>query len=239
MPPAAGASATAWATRSSSGWAGSSPRWRIATGCWRPSAADHGRAAQMPGQVRAVQRRRHAEQAQIRAQGGLDLQAQGQAQIGVERALVELVENHQPVGLQRRVSLQAAGEQALGHHLDPGAGSEAAVEAHGVAHRAAYGLAQEFGHARRRRPRRQPARLQHQDAAVGEPRLVQEAQRHQRGLARTRRSLEHGGGARGERRTQLVGHVLDGQIGQRRLGIGGHGPGIATASSRAKASGSS
>ena len=65
-----------------------------------PVAAHHRRAAQMRGQGRAVQRRRHDQQPQVGAQRLLHLQAQGEPEIGVERALVELVEDHRAIGFQ-------------------------------------------------------------------------------------------------------------------------------------------
>ena len=60
-----------------------------------PARAAHQRClAQMPGEPGAVQRGRHEQQLEVGPQRCLHLQAQGQAQIGVERALVEFVENH-------------------------------------------------------------------------------------------------------------------------------------------------
>ena len=57
-------------------------------------ARDHRRVAEQPGDPRAVERRRHHEDAQILAQAGLRVARQRQAEIGIERALVEFVEQH-------------------------------------------------------------------------------------------------------------------------------------------------
>ena len=61
----------------------------------RPALAfDHGRVAHQPGDRRPVQRRRHHQKPQVGPQQRLRLQREGQPQIGIQRALVELVEDH-------------------------------------------------------------------------------------------------------------------------------------------------
>ena len=112
---------------------------------------------------RSVQRRRHDQQAQVLTQPALAVEAERQSQIGMQAALVEFIKNDQPDPLQRRVALQAAGKQALGQHFDTGLARNPPVEADAIADCRADRLAQLFGHARRRRPRRQPPWLQQQD----------------------------------------------------------------------------
>ena len=53
---------------------------------------DHRRIAEQPRDAGAVEGRRHDEKAQILAQAGLRVEREGEAEIGVEGALVELVE---------------------------------------------------------------------------------------------------------------------------------------------------
>ena len=185
-----------------------------------PVAAHHRCSAQMRCEGGTIECRRHGQQPQIRAQRLLDFQAQGEPEIGVQGALVEFVEDHGTIGSQAGVALQVAGEQPLGDHLDPRRAADLPVEAHGVADGFAHRLAQQLGHARGRRPRCQPARLEHQDPPPGEPRLGQQMQRHQRGLAGARRRLQHGGRAGGQGAAQIGQHRLDGQAGD---GWGGHG----------------
>ena len=57
-------------------------------------AGDHRRVAEQFCDPRAVEGRRHHEDTQILAQAGLRVARQRQAQIGIERAFVELVEQH-------------------------------------------------------------------------------------------------------------------------------------------------
>ena len=67
------------------------------------------------------------------------------------------------------------------------------AEAHARADRLADLLAQRRRHARGRGARGEPARLQHQDLLVLRPRLVEQHQRHARGLAGAGRRDQHGG----------------------------------------------
>ena len=57
-------------------------------------AGNDRRIAEQSCDPRAVERRRHHEDAQILAQAGLRVARQRQAEIGIERALVEFVEQH-------------------------------------------------------------------------------------------------------------------------------------------------
>mmetsp|Transcript_22994 Transcript_22994/g.71057 ORF Transcript_22994/g.71057 Transcript_22994/m.71057 type:complete len:213 (-) Transcript_22994:517-1155(-) len=91
------------------------------------------------------QRCRHDHQPQaLRPEQLLRLQAQRQAQIGVQRALMELVKNHARHALQRRIRQKPPCQHALGHHLDARPLRHLAVEAHRVAHSLANLFAQHF-----------------------------------------------------------------------------------------------
>ena len=57
-------------------------------------AGNDRRVAEQFADPRAVERRRHHQDAQILAQAGLRIAGQRQAQIGIERTLVKLVEQH-------------------------------------------------------------------------------------------------------------------------------------------------
>ena len=57
-------------------------------------ARNHRRVAKQFADPRAVERRRHHQDAQILAQAGLRIAGQRQAQIGIERTLMEFVEQH-------------------------------------------------------------------------------------------------------------------------------------------------
>ena len=117
--------------------------------------------------------------------GRLDaVEGQRQAQVGLEIPLVELVEDDHRRAGQGRVSLQPPGEDAFGDDLDPGRVAGPAVVTGDVADRLADLLAEQIGHPASRGPRRQTARFEHDDLPV-QPRLLEQSQRDDRGLART------------------------------------------------------
>ena len=66
-------------------------------------ALDHRRVAEQARDARAVERRRHHQQLQILAQALLRVARQRQAEVGIERALVEFVEQHGGDAVERRI----------------------------------------------------------------------------------------------------------------------------------------
>ena len=66
-------------------------------------AVDHRRVAEQLRHPRAVERRRHHQNAQILAQTRLRVARQRQAEIGIERALVKFVEQHRGDAVERRI----------------------------------------------------------------------------------------------------------------------------------------
>ena len=142
---------------------------------------DYGRriaAAEEGGDPLRVDRGRHGKQAQVGPQCLSGVEGQRQPEIGLQVALVQLVEDHQPGARQPGVSLQAAREDPLGDHLDTGARADAAVAPGDVADRFADRLVEEVGHTRGGGPGGDPPRLEHNDLQGAEPRFGQEAQRH-------------------------------------------------------------
>ncbi|MDT4824390.1 hypothetical protein FQZ97_576370 [compost metagenome] len=126
---------------------------------------------------------------------------------------MEFVEDHQADAVQRRVVLQAAGEDALGDHLDARPRADLAVQADAVADRFADLLAQLAGQPLGGGARGQPARLEHEDALPGQPRLAEQYQRHAGGLAGAGRRLQHHFVAQGEGGAQVGENGIDGQNG--------------------------
>ncbi|MNX66085.1 hypothetical protein D3C86_971660 [compost metagenome] len=169
-----------------------------------PLGLDHRRAIQELRHPRDVERRRHDQQPQVVAQHRLALARQGQAQIGVQTAFMEFVEQDRADTLQPRVVENHPGEDPLGDDFDARFGADAALQSGAIADRAARLLAQGRRHPVRRRPRRQSARLQHQHLLVAQPRLIQQGQRHDRGLARPRRGGQHDRMGRGQGRFQRL-----------------------------------
>jgi hypothetical protein len=141
-------------------------RWRAPVhidGMQRGLGGDDRCAAEDLRQAVRLGRRRGGQHPQVRAQGGADLDQEGQGQVRVEVALVALVQHHYRRARQFRVALQAPYQHSRGHHLDPGGGRDATVAAHRVAHPAAHRLAQQRRHPARRSPGRDPARLRDHD----------------------------------------------------------------------------
>ena len=131
---------------------------------------------------------------QILAQALLRVARQREAEIGVERALVEFVEQH----ARRRPSSDGivedhAGEDAFGDHLDAGPARHLRAEAHAIADRVA-DLSRRASPpcARRRRARRAGAAPARGSCLPLRPRLVEQHQRHARGLAGAGRRDQHG-----------------------------------------------
>ncbi len=169
----------------------------------RPGASfalDERRVADERADPRAVERRRHDEEPQVLAQGALRVERQRQPEIGVERALVEFVEQHRRDALERRIVEDHAGEHALGDDLDARAGRDQTLQAHAQADRLSDLFIKRRGHAGRGGAGGEPARLEQEEFFPRRPRLVEERQRDARRLARAGRSDQHRARACAQRR---------------------------------------
>ena len=131
-----------------------------------------------------IQGCRHRQQAQVLAQPGAHIQAQRQAQVGLQIALVEFIEDHQADAFECRIVLQAAGEDALGDHLDARVRADLAIESHLVTNQAAGLIPGQLRQAMRRHARGRATRLEHEDFLPSQPGLLEQRQRHNAGLAR-------------------------------------------------------
>ena len=134
---------------------------------------------------------------------------EGQGQVGVDVALVDLVEDDQAGAVERRVALQAADEHPLGDDLDPRAPAHHPLVARGEAHGGAHLLAQQRRHPSGRGPGGQAPGLEHHDAPPAEPGLVEQAEGDDGRLARARRRLEDGGHPLPEGVAQVGDDLLD------------------------------
>ncbi len=85
-------------------------------------------ASPMSERTRAVERRRHDHEPQVLAQALLRIERERKAEIGVERALVELVEQHRADPLERGIIENLPREHALGDDLDAGALRDQALQ---------------------------------------------------------------------------------------------------------------
>ncbi len=75
-------------------------------------AFDHRRVHQR-GEARAIERRGHGDEAQIGAQGGLRVERQRQAEVAVEAAFVDFVEQHRADARQFGIGLDALDGRCL------------------------------------------------------------------------------------------------------------------------------
>ena len=173
--------------------------------------ADHRCVAEKPGDPRPVERRRHHDEAQILAQAALRVERQRKPEIGVEGALVELVEQHRRDALDRGIVEHHAGEHAVGDDLDarpaPDLRAEPDPQADGLADR----LAERAGHAVGGGARGEAPRLEDDQLAALDPGLVEKRQRHPRGLSGAGRRDQHRVRSRRERRREIGQRLVDGK----------------------------
>ena len=159
-----------------------------------------GRVAEQFRDSRRVERRRHHEDAQVLAHFRLRFQAQRQAEIGVEAALVKLVEDHHRDAFERGVALQPAREDSFRHDLDAralaGARFQPRAKADGLTDR----FAEHLRHARRDGARGETARLEHHDLAGARRLLGEQRKRDACRLARAGRRLQDDIRVRGDGR---------------------------------------
>ena len=149
--------------------------------------------------ARAVDRRRHREHAQLGREVPLRVEREREADVGVQAALVVLVEQHRRDAFERRVALQHAREHAFGDDLDARALADARLEPHAEADGIAGALAERRGHALGDGARREPPRLEHHDALAAGPRLLEQRERHDGALAGAGRRDDDGVAAGAQR----------------------------------------
>ena len=175
---------------------------------------DHRRIAEQTCDAGAVEGRRHDEDAKVRPQRALCVEGERESEIGVEGALVELVEQHGADAGEFGIVEDHPGEHALGHDLDAGSGGDLGAEAHAQADRLPDGLTQALGHALGGPAGGEAAGLQDDDPGVRcQPWRVEECERNAGGLTRTRRRDEYGARRRREGRAQLRQDLVDGEAG--------------------------
>ena len=122
----------------------------------------------------------------------LRIEHEREAEVGVQAALVILVEQHRGDAVERGVALQHAREHAFGDDLDSRALADARLEPHAVAHSLAGALAERGRHALGDGARREAARLEHDDPFAVRPCLLEQRERHDGALAGARRRDDDG-----------------------------------------------
>jgi hypothetical protein len=169
-----------------------------------------------------VESRRHDENAKLRPEALAGVKCERQAEVRLEVALVELVEDDRCHPVEPGVSLQASGEDPVGDDLDPGSPGEPALVTCGYADGLSDTLAEERSHPCGRSSSCDSTGLEQEYAPI-HPWLVQKAKGNDRRLARTRLSLKDSRSDSVESDAELLDDVLDRKSGRRRLGDGGHG----------------
>jgi hypothetical protein len=124
-------------------------------------------------------------------------------------ALVELVENHSANTLERGICLDDSSEYSLRHDLDSRRGGYRRFVPHPVSNRISYPLTQECGHMTRGGASGEPPRLEQENSAPFEPRLIQQGERHPGGLPCARCCLEDRSSVLAERLPQRGKHFVN------------------------------
>ena len=132
-------------------------------------ALDHRRAGEQRGDAGAVDGRRHHQQLEVLAQALLRVAREREPEIGIQRPLVEFVEQHRGDAVERRIVEDQPREDAFGDDLDARALRHLGAEADAQAHRVADLLAQRRRHARGGGAGGEPARLEHEDLSCPSP----------------------------------------------------------------------
>ena len=184
----------------------------------RPRLDTNGRIAEEDRDRARVERRRHDEDAELRPEALAGVERECQAEIRLEVALVELVEDDERDAVERGISLEASGEDAVGDDLDPGRLRDPAF----VTRRDADGLpdtlAEQCRHPCGGSTGRDPTRFEQEHATAIHPRLAQQAEGNDRRLACARFSLEDRSADPGERDAEFVDDLFDRKAGRRRAG---------------------
>ena len=92
----------------------------MSTGKGAAFGSNHRRVAKELRHARAVERRRHDQKPQILAQAKLRVTGERQSEIGIERTLMEFVEQDGGDAVEHRIVENEPGEDALGDDLDAG-----------------------------------------------------------------------------------------------------------------------
>ena len=139
----------------------------------------------------------------------MQIEAEREREIGIEVALMRLIEQHAGDAFEAGITLQAPHQQALSDDFDTHPRGTKAVQPGGQADRLAERLPKQLRHPPGSGARGDPAWLQDQQLAARGPGLVPQYQWHKRRFARTWRRDQHGirlRGKRGGERRQRLGH---------------------------------
>lgn len=197
-----------------------------------PLGLDDRRIAQQPRPPLRVRRRRGGHQPQIGPDRLPYVEEEGGHRVGVQMALMALVDDHHVDPGQLLVPLEPLEQHPGGHDLHHGVPPDHALPAHGEADPPARLLPEQPGHPPGRRPRGDPARLgDHDPAHRSGPGQPGQDQRYEGRLAGAGRGAEDGDAPFVERALQGGDGGADGETVQ---GFGAdHAPSVVRALPRA------
>ena len=152
---------------------------------------------------------RHHDEVEVGAENVLDLSRQTEGEVGLQAALMELVEDDAGHAVEGGVVGHASGEDALGDDLDAGAGRYLALEAYLVADGLTDGFAEELGHAHGDLSGGDASWLEHDDAALGH--CAEHGEGKERRLTRTGWCHHDGGVALGQHGVEARGDGCGGE----------------------------
>jgi hypothetical protein len=152
--------------------------------------ADDGRIPEQRREPAQIESRRHDQKPEVLAQRLLALEQEGETEIGVEAALVELVEYDAADPLERGVVLNHPREDSLRDHLDAGGAAHPCLDPGPKAHGATHVFPEQLRHAARDRARCDAAGLEHENLGAPEPPGVAQGERDDGALARPGRCMQ-------------------------------------------------
>ncbi len=126
-------------------------------------------------------------------------------------ALVKFIEDHESDAFERRILLQPARQDSFGDDLDPRALADPRLEPRAITHGFAGRFAERLCHAACDRACSEASRLEHDDLACVQPRLMQKRERDACGFTCARRCLQHDPRAFRERLLELGEGGVDGK----------------------------
>ena len=153
--------------------------------------ADQRRVAEQRAEPLAVESGAHREEAEVGAQRFGGIEGEGEREVAVEAAFVDLVEQDRRDARQFGIGLEPREIDAVGHGDEAGALADAAVEAGLVADGVARLLTERAGDELGRGAGGEAAGDEQQNLAAA-PRLIEQRGRDDGGLAGARRSDEQG-----------------------------------------------
>ena len=156
-----------------------------------PFDLDDRRVTEVLGDGRRIERGRHHDDREVLPSPFTNLTKKGESEVGLEAALVKLVENDGRDPVEEGVVLNPPEQDAFGHHLETRPRRAPALEAHAVADLLADLPAALLGDAKRRSSRGDSSRLEQKNLSRLSVSRFEKCRRHTRCLARPRRRDEH------------------------------------------------